>query len=280
MGVGRSSWAVVPGGGAALEAGASGIVAALAGGFGPGVVLAFGGSQAIAQPALLAGCACALVWRLRSGSRRSSVKTGVPTLTRGSQAVAGAGAVLALMALAAWGRPADSPVPAPTTVFLAPGPADAPDKTFVLASPQLLERLHSLTRPAGAPGAVLLKADYAGKIVEGAAEFDAAFQAYCFSDETTALTFPLDGVQLTGDVLLDGPSVPGGRVARAQGRFHYSDCGPYQSRRTAAQSGTSFSYACYQHGRGAERPVHGPALGAKPSAPPSAQGIGVYSSAS
>ncbi len=116
-----------------------------------------------------------------------------------------------LLALAAWGRPADSPAPAPTTGSSLPParPMLQTRPSYWTPSRRSCSRtwLHALTRPAGAPGAVLLRADYAGKIVEGAAEFDAAFQAYCFTDETTTLTFPLDGVQLTGDVLLDGAPV-------------------------------------------------------------------------
>ena len=66
-----------------------------------------------------------------------------------SHAAIGVGAVLVLFALSSWGRPADSDATAFTTVFIAPGPVEAPDKHFVLAPPRLLERLHGLTR-AGA----------------------------------------------------------------------------------------------------------------------------------
>jgi hypothetical protein len=176
-------------------------------------------AQGLAWPALLAGCACALVWRLRSGAILSCSKAWFGVRKHGPQVTAGAGAVLVLLTLVAWGRPSDSTAPAPATVFIAPGPADAPDKHFVLAPPQLLERLHTLTRPSGAPGAVLLKADYTGKVVEGAVEFDAAFQVYCFTDETTKLTLPLDGVQLTGDILLDGAPVQAAALPAPQAGF-------------------------------------------------------------
>ena len=82
----------------------------------------------------------------------------------------------------------------------------------------MLERLHGLTR-AGVPGAVLVKADYSGKIVDGVGEFDAVFSAYCFTDETIALTVPLDGVQLTGDVLLDGSAVQAAALPAPQAGF-------------------------------------------------------------
>ncbi len=165
------------------------------------------GSRGMAWPALLAGCVCALVWRLRSGAMTSYSKAWLGVRKYGTGTAAGVGPVLGLLVLAAWGRPADPSAPAPTTVFLAPGSAETPEKTFVLAPPQLIERLHTLSRPEGAPGAVLLKADYTGRVVEGAAEFDASFQVYCFSDETTPLALPIDGVQLTGNVLLDGAPV-------------------------------------------------------------------------
>ena len=77
----------------------------------------------------------------------------------------------------------------------------------MLAPPELLDQLHTLAQPGAGPGAVLLSAEYAGKVVDNAAEFDATFQVYCFTDEPTTLTLPLDGVQLTGDVLLDGAPV-------------------------------------------------------------------------
>ena len=70
-----------------------------------------------------------------------------------------------------------------------------------------------------APGAVLVKADYSGKIVDGVGEFDAVFSAYCFTDETIALTVPLDGVQLTGDVLLDGSAVQAAALPAPQAGF-------------------------------------------------------------
>ncbi len=173
--------------------------------------------QGMARPALLAGCLCALVWRVASGAWFSRLKSETQARKSSVQAAAGAGAVLVLFTMAAWGRPDGAG--APTTVFIAAGSADAPEKNFVLAPPALLERLLGLTRPAGSPGAVLLKAEYAGRVVEGGAEFDAAFSAYCFSDDPTILTLPLEGIQLTGDVLLDGAPVQAVALAAPQAGF-------------------------------------------------------------
>ena len=161
--------------------------------------------QGLAWPALLAGCGCVLAWRLWSAWRGPAPKS--PAKSRAATGAAGTASALLLCA-AAGSRLARRPAaPAPATVYLAPGPADAPEKQNVLAPPDLLDQLHVLTRPGGGPGAVLLNAEYNGKVAEGQAEFDAAFQVYCFTDESTPLTVPLDGVQLSGDVLLDGAPV-------------------------------------------------------------------------
>ena len=166
--------------------------------------------------------------RLRSGVVLFYSKNEVPIRKHGAQA-AGSGALLMFSVVAVWGRPADAPALASTTVFITPDSGNAPGHSFVLAPPRLLEQLHALV---GLPAAVLLKADYTGKVVEGAAEFDAAFQAYSFSDEAT-LTLPLDGVQLTGAVLVDGAPVQATALPASQRRFHDSTERPFQSRRAA-----------------------------------------------
>src|SRR5262249_41652058 len=51
---------------------------------------------------------------------------------------------------------------------------------------------------------VLVSAVYEGKLEEGAAEFGAVFAAYCLTEGPARLALPLDGVQLVGDVWLDG----------------------------------------------------------------------------
>ncbi len=69
----------------------------------------------------------------------------------------------------------------------------------------------SARRPASAGAAhrrcrraVLLSASYEGKIVQGVAEIDAVYQAFCLSQDTATLKIPLDGVRLLGEVWLDG----------------------------------------------------------------------------
>ena len=139
----------------------------------------------------------AIVWRIRSAWRRVSGKTAAKS--RSALAAAGTAAALFLMAVTGRGGPANGP----TTVYISAGPAESPAKPIALAPPDLLDQLHALGRPEG-PGAVLLNAEYNGNVVEGQAEFDAVFQVYCRTDEPTTVAIPLDGVQLTGDVLLDG----------------------------------------------------------------------------
>ena len=159
--------------------------------------------QGLAWPGLLAGCGCALVWRIRSAWRGASAKG--PGKSRPALAAAGTAGALLLIAVVGRGGPANGPTPTPT-VYISAGPAESPGKPIALAPPDLLDRLHALCRPAG-PGAVLLNAEYDGKVVEGQAEFDAVFNVYCRTDEPTTVAIPLDGVQLTGDVLLDGAAV-------------------------------------------------------------------------
>ncbi len=100
------------------------------------------------------------------------------------------------------------PRPAPVTVYLVPGPAESPENQTVLVPADFLDRLKTLARPAplvaGGPRVVLLDAAYEGKLVDGDAEFAAVFAVQCLTDEAATLAIPLDGVQLVGDVWLDG----------------------------------------------------------------------------
>jgi hypothetical protein len=94
--------------------------------------------------------------------------------------------------------------PQGVTVFVVPGPADAPEKQSVLAPPELLENLQDPARPPLGSGVVLIAADYDGKVVDGVADFTAVFGVQCLGDEPATLALPLDGVQLHGEALLDG----------------------------------------------------------------------------
>jgi len=169
--------------------------------------------QGLAWPALLLGCVVAVAWRIGSALRGSSQR---PAQSQQVLAAAGsAAAVLLLIAVSNRGGAADPAAPAATTVYLVPGGDDAPDKTFVLAPPELLDQLRTLARPGAGPAAVLVSAEYRGEIVGVAAEIDAKYQVVCFGDEATAVALPLDGVQLcrspanpdAGEVQVGGKTV-------------------------------------------------------------------------
>ena len=149
--------------------------------------------QGLAWPALLLGCVAAVAWRVGSavrGPARALAKA------RSGLAAAGSAVALLLLAVSGRGRPADAPAPAATTVYLVSGGDAAPDRTFVLAPPELLDQLPTLARPGAGPAAVPVSAEYTGEIVGGAAEIDAKFQVLCFTDEATTVALPFDGVQL------------------------------------------------------------------------------------
>jgi hypothetical protein len=166
--------------------------------------------EGLARPALLVGCGVALLAFLFWASRG---RVG-PAKRRGAAAAAGATAALLLLGVAGRGGPADSNEPA--VVYLIPGPADAPEKEMVLAPLELLDQLRVLSQPGSA--AVLVGAVYDGRVVDGAAQFDAVFQAYSLTDEPATLTIPLAGAPLMGDVLLDGaPARPTAAVAPQTG---------------------------------------------------------------
>jgi hypothetical protein len=147
----------------------------------------------------------ALVWYLKALVRRTEPSNGRIQNSKNAAAAA-ATAGLLLVALAGWSGRAAAPVP--FTVYLVPGPAEAPENQTILAPADLLDHLKALARPAalvpGGPPAVLLDATYEGKLVEGQAEFKALFSAQCLTDEPVALAVPLGGVQLTGNVRVDG----------------------------------------------------------------------------
>ncbi|HEY7329435.1 MAG TPA: hypothetical protein VH592_17485 [Gemmataceae bacterium] len=132
---------------------------------------------------------------------RQSKKFGPSAVTAG----------MLVLSLLGWNSRADAPPPA--TVFYVPAPADASDKQMVLVPADLLERLKVLTQPpAMTPGGqqtVLLDASYEGQLVEDGkqAEFVAVFSAHSLGNEPTLLSVPLAGVQLIGEVLLDGARI-------------------------------------------------------------------------
>ncbi|MFO0926405.1 MAG: hypothetical protein U0736_05115 [Gemmataceae bacterium] len=148
-----------------------------------------------------------------SGSERSGL-LGPPAAT---------GLLLAL-ALLAGQRPADGDTADPEPVYLVPEQPPLP--AGVLVRPAALGRLRDLARATQPPvqGAVLAAAGYDGRLVPAGggaarAEFAATFEAHVFGDEPATLLLPLDGVQLTGDVLLDGARVLPTAVAGPQGGY-------------------------------------------------------------
>jgi hypothetical protein len=173
--------------------------------------------QVLAWWPLVAALAVALAWYLLAVRRPPHPSPRTPLASR---RVAGAAVVLLAGTLL---LPASGPLAGPpgsaeaqeraggplagTTVFLVPG--KEPDKMNVLVPATVLDRLQTLAEgPAlpggkGAPDAVLLSAAYEGKVEDGAAEFAAVFTAHSLAEEAT-LALPLDGVQLTADVWLDG----------------------------------------------------------------------------
>jgi hypothetical protein len=170
---------------------------------GLGVLWLPAGVQGLAWWPLLAGCGLALLWFLRSVTRDLAAP---PAKARAAGSGVTAAAAVAVLIAVGRGGPAAPLVPAaPYPVLLLPAPPDAPEKQMVLVPPALLERLAELTRPPApaGPGAVLVSAAYDGKLAGGAAEFTAVFEAQALADEAR-LALPLDGVQLFGDVLLDG----------------------------------------------------------------------------
>lgn len=153
--------------------------------------------RALAWPTALAGILMALVWELR-GLRSKPVARAAPL----------ASAAAALLAVTMLSGQVLAPA-APTIVYLVPDVSGKAEQR-VLAPPALLQQLQSLELrgASGLRGAVLLGAVYEGRAENLSCSFRGTFQAYSFSDDTTTLTLPLAGVQLT-DALLDGaPAFP------------------------------------------------------------------------
>ncbi|HLJ98123.1 MAG TPA: hypothetical protein VKU02_33495 [Gemmataceae bacterium] len=143
---------------------------------------------------LCTGIAWVAVWYLVSGLRIRK-----PAHLPGSTAAVGL-AIALTMAL-----PGQAAAPGPYTVWLVPGPPNAPEKLNALVPPELLTQLESLASrgAAGLRGVLLLSAKYHATVENGVADFEAEFQARSFTDQPTVLSLPLGGVELR-EVLLDG----------------------------------------------------------------------------
>jgi hypothetical protein len=156
---------------------------------------------------LLAGLAssgvCFLAW---AASPRRPALPAAPSGTS-KKVVAGAGAAVVLLALSASGQNSsvNGQATEPDLVVIVPA-ATATQQT-VLVAPALVTRLRELTRGSLAPtqGIVLASALYEGKLASAQhAEFSATLYAHVLGDDPALLELPLDGVQLLGDVLVDG----------------------------------------------------------------------------
>jgi hypothetical protein len=166
---------------------------------------------------LLAGLTIALPWYLAWANRTRRSPTPAASSPKGSAvAPAAVTAGLLLVLLAQSPGPAQAP---PSTRQVDPGPLAEPvyllrptedQPESVLVAPGLIARLEKMARSGLAPtsGAVLVSASYEGKLVNGIAEFDAVFHAHTLGDAPSTLTLPLGGIQILGDVLLDGARVP------------------------------------------------------------------------
>lgn len=156
---------------------------------------------------LLGSCAITVLVYLRFLSQKAA---NPQSSSHQLKKAASASAVAGMMALVFLGWNGRAAAPAPVTVYLVPAPAEAPNKQTVLVPANLLDRLKKLARPAvlspGGPQTVLLDASYEGELVDEGkqAEFAAVFSAYSLSAGASTLSVPLSGVQLVGEILLDG----------------------------------------------------------------------------
>jgi hypothetical protein len=151
---------------------------------------------------LLAGCVGGLIWYLRAVSGSLPARPMLPSAPAGATLTAIA---LVLFGAASWVGQAAFLAPGDYTVYLLPESGRPGDKPSVLVPTELLDELQALSRsPVSGPDPVLLGASYQGQVVDGMAEFDAEFHLQCLGDEDATVLLPLDGVQLQGEVWLDG----------------------------------------------------------------------------
>ncbi|MFO0879014.1 MAG: hypothetical protein U0840_16850 [Gemmataceae bacterium] len=162
---------------------------------------------------LLAGLGLAILGYIRWAAQPASQPSMLTKLPTGRSSIVrssvGTGAVLLAVALA--GTQAQPPragvEPDNELVLLVPQGDDPVGA--VLVGPRLLQRLENLARPAPLPGrgAVLVSASYDGRQVKDRAEFAVTFYAQVIGNEPVTLDLPLEEVQLTGEVLVDGARV-------------------------------------------------------------------------
>jgi hypothetical protein len=158
--------------------------------------------ELLAAPVLLAEVlAFGLTFTLRTWPGRAAPRLSKSTMVR-TTASAIVLAVVATMPLVA--QVPARPEPHPVLVIR----GDRPGDDFVLVAPDLLRKLDDMAaeRPVGPAGAVVVAAQYQGKLSAGVAEFEARFDLHQFADKGT-FVLPLTGVQLQPGVFLDGAPV-------------------------------------------------------------------------
>lgn len=151
-----------------------------------------GGLLGLARPPLLAGLVLAVpvLLTLRRGEKRAAPSTAGPR----------AAAAAALVLACAWLGGVSAQPGVPEAVYIVEGEG-------ALLSPALHKRLQVSARPEPTAGAVLLAARYEGRMSGGTAEVEATFTLHSFREGRVNVEVPLDGVQLVGDVMLDGARV-------------------------------------------------------------------------
>ncbi len=157
----------------------------------------------LAVPVLVAeALAFVIAFTLRTWPGRAAPRLSKSTIVRATATALAIAAALAALPLLAQ-APAR---PDAQTVYLVRG--DRPGEEFALAAPELLRKLDELAgRRSTAPaGAVVVAAQYQGKLRENLADVDARFELYHFAEQST-FVLPLKNAQLQPGVFLDGAPV-------------------------------------------------------------------------
>ncbi len=150
---------------------------------------------------LLVGCAGLLLWYLRAVAQPLSSQPSLASASTGTAAIS----LLLLFSFMSWNSRAAPPAAPDATVYLLPESGRSGEKPAVLVPTELLDQLQAVVRsPANAAPVVLLGASYKGQVVDGMAEFNVEFSLHCQGAEEAAILIPLEGVQLQGEVWLDG----------------------------------------------------------------------------
>jgi hypothetical protein len=157
----------------------------------------------LAFPVLLAEAAAFTVtFTLRSWPGRAAPRLSKSTMVRSTAVAVVCAAALTALPLVA--QPTAGPEPQPVYLI----PCSAPGQESALVAPELLRKLDEMAaqRSATPAGGVVVAARYEGKLKDNAAEVEARFELYHFSDKGT-FVLPLKNVQFQPGVFLDGAPV-------------------------------------------------------------------------